>query len=170
MATHGMPASPLVDSGLQTGLLQSRFKKRCKNMGALRNYTDLRSRFSRSSARRVWQSWWKGVATRSLLSLHALKVLKRSLRVFRGAPAHDILTHHTARTAYHTQALAVVEWQWSSHTVDTLGSTSGGSLELITVLALVQWFAKRRCARSARALRAQHLFTGSFTCARLDDV
>ena len=97
-------------------------------------------------------------------------VLERSLRVFRGAPAHDILTHHTARTAYHTQALAVVEWQWSSHTVDTLGSTSGGSLELITVLALVQWFAKRRCARSARALRAQHLFTGSFTCARLDDV
>ena len=75
IATHGMPASPLVDSALQTGSLQCRFKKRCKNMGALRNYTDLRSRFSRSSARRVWQSWWKGVATRSLLSLHALVVL-----------------------------------------------------------------------------------------------
>ena len=139
-------------------------------IGALRNYRFLRLRLSRSSTKgvcgRVGGRAWR----RALCSRCTRWVLERSLRVFRGAPAHDILTHHTARTAYHTQALAVVEWQWSSHTVDTLGSTSGGSLELITVLALVQWFAKRRCARSARALRAQHLFTGSFTCARLDDV
>ena len=45
-----------------------------------------------------------------------------------------------------------MEVHWSSHTMHILVSTSGGPLELVSVLAVVQWFARlqRDAAHEAR--------------------
>ena len=169
MATHGMPASPLVDSGLQTGSLQSRIEKWCKNMGALRNGTDLRRCSLRCSPRRVRQSWWKGVATRSLLLLHALGAGMKPASLQRCACACH--TH----SPYGTDAV-----------IDSRALTRRSALELSYngyIGLYKRWFigvghraclGAMVCNETLRTKRESAScsapLTGSFTCARLDDV
>ena len=44
-------------------------------------------------------------------------------------------------SVFDSYALAGVEVQWSSHTMDTFGWTSRGPLQLLVVQVVVQWFA-----------------------------
>ena len=129
----------------------------------------LRFRLTRSSARRVRQSWWKGVATRSLLALYALGAGTKPASLQRCACACH--TH----SPYGTDAV-----------IDSRALTRGSALELSYngYNGLYKWWFIRVRHRACfgamvckEALRTKHEsasfsapLKGSFTCAHLDDI
>ena len=91
--------------------------------------------------RRRW-----GAARRGALCARCSRLVSQvSLRASRHARTHEHLLHHTAWTACSPHVLAgrrlAAGRQWSSHTMDFYGCTSGGQLDLVLVHAAVQWFA-----------------------------